>query len=121
MTTEDWQAELLRRVTERPRDRSRVSRKYGAVLNLSPELWRALDAACETVDLNRSAYTRNALAVQIAHHQNLDAKELMATTPMSTGWDRYHWTTSAAHRWPKDQGQHLHLFCPHPGCDGSHY
>lgn len=118
--TDDWQTELLRRVAERPRDRSRVSRRYGAVLNLGAALWAALDAACEQVDLNRSAYVRNALAVQIAHHRNLKAADLMATTPMSTGWERYAWRASGVDNWPKDDGGHLHLFCPHPGCDGAH-
>jgi hypothetical protein len=117
---EGWEQRLLDNVANRNRDRSRPSRGHGTVLNLSPELHVALDAACALVDLNRSAYIRNSLAASVSRHLDVDPVAIMATTPRSTGWERYAWTAGAVDRWPRDTGSYLPLFCAHPNCDGSH-
>lgn len=110
----------MEQVTQRPVDRSRRVRPYGAVLSLSPELYARLDRAAQMVDLNRSAYVRNALSVQVGRHLGVDPVVLMSTCPRSTGWGRWAHTGGRKADWPNDDGRHLVLFCPHPECDGNH-
>lgn len=74
-----------------------------------------MDAAAQRMNVNRSTFIRRALAVQIAHVLQRDIGGILRYCPSAKPW--------AFKGFPgreMDDSAGIEMWCPHPGCNGSH-
>lgn len=120
----DWVANTRQMVRDRRSVKSRD--KLGTALNmlLHPDLSRLLNHAAGKRRMNRSAYTRRALAIHIAHDLDLPVWSVLDLCPMPVSWagrQMFANNQGVIAAPMTDGGEDLPTWCPHPGCDGKHY
>jgi hypothetical protein len=81
----------------------------------SVEFIRLLVKAAQLRDVNKSSYSRRAIALLIAHDLGMPIHEVLYETPCIGRWGKIQ--NSPGER---DLGEDIENWCPHPGCDGEH-
>ena len=125
MTTNlpDYADEARRMVRERRATRSRDNNGTALNILLSPMFNALLNRACRGRRMNRSAYTRRALAVQLASDLDLTVLSVLEMCPLPVSWKgramfaNNHGTVERI----IDDGTDIESWCPHPNCDGKHF
>lgn len=82
-----------------------------------------LSKAAQKREMNRSAYTRRALALCLAHDLGVPVSSVLALCPMPVSWagrQMFANHQGTVHPWT-DDGTGIQTWCPHPDCDGGHF
>lgn len=74
-----------------------------------------MDEAAQRMNANRSTFIRRSIAVQIAHVLGRDVNSILRYCPEPKRWGFTGFPGSV-----QDDGTNIELWCPHPGCSGSH-
>ena len=126
MTTS--QPEWITNTREMVRNRRAIKGRdqlRGVALNIliAPYLSTLLNRAAQKRHMNRSAYTRRALAIHLAHDLDVPLGSVLAVCPLPVSWAGR--AMFANHQGTVemivDNGADIETWCPHPGCDGIHF
>lgn len=74
-----------------------------------------LSRAARQRNVNRSAYSRRAVSILVAHDLGIPLQEVLQETPMLGTYGVVQNKPAA-----RDDGKGIENWCPHPGCDGEH-
>lgn len=117
---EDWKRNVMEAVRKPEALALKKGDKNKFILqgHAPPSFIYLLDKVLNTLDYAQSSYLRRSIAVQLSSHLGIPLSEIMQDT------SQVRRRGTPLPRYPDpgyDDLTEIHLFCPHPGCDGSHF
>lgn len=119
----DWREQVLSTI-RKPQTLSGPGRskrpRYTLQCGVPPVFIYLVDRACRRLDHSLNGWMRRAVAVQLSSQLGVPLSEILAAVPQVRRLGGKRWEV----RYPDDGYDDMTgigAFCPHPGCDGSHF
>jgi hypothetical protein len=123
-TDPNWKANIMAGIAEQRKRNRRTGTVFGTELRplqltATIKFVRYADEAARTLNVNRSTFMRRAIAVAASKITGTDVFTILYESPAASGYgdQRMRVKTGGA----RDTGEGIGAWCPHPGCDGSHF